>query len=118
MTLIQYTLSLLFGILLAFGQILFKIAADQKYPDGRAYSIVKIILSIPMISACLLYAVTIILYVYLLQQLPLSRAYLFSMIGSAIVPILAIIIFKEDFSLRYVFGFAMIVFGVVLTTTS
>lgn len=118
MTLIQYALASLFGILLASGQILFKIAADQKNTDGSPYSIMKIIGSIPMVSACSLYAITIILYVYLLQQLPLSRAYLFSMIGSAIVPVLAIIIFKEDFSVRYILGFIMIISGVALTTTT
>lgn len=118
MTVLQYILATIFGISLSIGQILFKIAADQKMPDGQPYSILQIVFSLPMIAACVLYGLTIILYVYLLQQIPLSRAYLFSIAGAAIVPFLAILIFKEDFSVKYVLGVALVLSGIAVSTTA
>jgi len=118
MTFIQYVLATIFGLSLAAGQVLFKIAADQKSPSGEPFSIIEIVFSVPMIAACVLYGLTIILYVYLLQQIPLSRAYLFSIAGAAIVPFLAILLFKEDFSIRYVFGVALVISGVAISTSA
>lgn len=118
MTFVQYLLACLFGIALAAGQILFKVAADQHTPDGETLPFIQIIFSLPLIAACIIYALTIILYVFLLQQIPLSRAYLFSMAGSAIVPLFAIVIFKEEFSVKYIIGVLLVISGVAVSTTS
>lgn len=118
MTFKQYTLALIFALSLVLGQILFKIAANQKNHEGEALSLLPLLFSWPMIAACTLYALTTILYVYLLQQIPLSRAYLFSIAGAAIVPFLAILIFKEDFSIKYVVGLALVLSGLVVSTTA
>ncbi|MEO1252687.1 MAG: SMR family transporter [Pseudomonadota bacterium] len=118
MSLTQYGLAALFGLCLAAGQVLFKIAADQKTPDGAPYSITQILFSAPMIAACILYALTVALYVYLLQQIPLSRAYLFSLLGSALVPIVAFLLFKESFSVKYLIGFALVMSGVAISTNA
>jgi len=117
MTLIQYILATIFSLSLVVGQILFKIAADQKTAEGEIYSIFQIIFSLPMISACVLYGLTIILYVHLLQQIPLSRAYLFSIAGSAVIPIIAVLVFKEDFNLRYLIGMILVIAGLTVSTT-
>lgn len=118
MTFFQYLVACSFGIALAVGQILFKVAADQRAPGGETLPFIQIAFSWPMIAACIIYALTIILYVFLLQQIPLSRAYLFSMAGSAIVPLLAIVIFKEDFSVKYIIGVLFVISGVAISTTS
>lgn len=117
MSLFHYMLGLLFGSALAVGQILFKVAANQVGPTGEKLPMLRLLFTWPMMSAVALYAFTVILYVYLLQEVPLSRAYMFSFIGSALVPVLAIIIFNEPISARYVIGVVLVLAGVVLTTT-
>lgn len=117
MTPLQYTMGAVFGLSLACGQMLFKLAANQIGPDGNALPMIRVLFTWPMIAACTLYALTIILYTYMLQQMPLSRAYMFSMVGSALVPFLAILIFKEGVSARYVVGAALVFLGVVLSTS-
>jgi len=118
MTALQYILASVFALSLVLGQILFKFAANQKTPQGDALSLVPLLFSWPMVAACTLYGLTTILYVYLLQQIPLSLAYLFSIAGAAIVPFLAILIFKEDFSVKYVLGVILVLSGIFISTTS
>ncbi|MEL7062563.1 MAG: hypothetical protein AAFP00_02415 [Bacteroidota bacterium] len=103
---------------LAFGQVLFKTAADQLDDSGNPASMIQIVFSVPMISACTLYALSIIVYVSLLRKVPLSQAYLFSIAGAAIVPFLAWAVFKEPISMRYVIGAVLVVVGISVSTLS
>lgn len=118
MTLLQYALATVLCVSLAAGQILFKLAAEQASPTGDKLPILKVLFTAPMISACVLYAASVLLYVYLLQRVPLSRAYLFSLAGSALVPALAIWVFKEDFSIQYAIGAALVLLGIAISTSS
>lgn len=118
MTFLQYVLASIFGFSLVAGQILFKFAANQKTPHGEPLSMISLLFSWPMVAACTLYGLTTILYVYLLQQIPLSRAYLFSIAGAAIVPFLAILIFKEEYSAKYVLGVVLVLSGIIVSTTA
>ena len=117
MTFQQYTIAIIFGLALVAGQILFKIAAAQTTPSGDPLPIVHVMLTWPMILALSIYAVTVVLYTLLLQQVPLSRAYMFSIGASALVPILAIFLFKETFSIRYAIGAALVFIGVFISTS-
>lgn len=117
MTLVQYALAATFCLSLVIGQILFKIAAGQKSADGSPAPIVDILFTAPMMAACFIYAVSVLLYVFLLQRIPLSRVYMFSIAGAAIVPILAVIIFKEPFSMKYTFGLALVLLGIAISTS-
>ena len=118
MTTVQYLMAITFGCCLAAGQILFKIAANQKTLAGDPLPVFSLLFTWPMIAAVALYGMTTILYVVLLQQVPLSRAYLFSMIGSVLVPILAVAIFKEPLSARYIVGGVLVFTGVAIATYS
>jgi len=71
-----------------------------------------------MILALGIYAVTVVLYTLLLQQVPLSRAYMFSLGASTMVPILAVYLFKEPFNIRYGVGAVLVLVGVILSTSS
>lgn len=106
-----------FGLSLACGQMLFKVAANQVGPDGQALPLIRILFTWPMISACVLYGCTVILYTYMLQSMPLSRAYLFTMIGTVLVPFLAVIVFGESVSVRYILGAFMVFGGIALSTS-
>ena len=117
MTLVQYALAATFCLSLVIGQILFKIAAGQKSADGSPAPIAEVLFTVPMMAACFIYAVSVLLYVFLLQRIPLSRAYMFSIAGAAIVPILAVIVFKEPFSMKYVFGLVLVLLGIAISTS-
>ena len=118
MTLPQYLLGASSGLSLAAGQILFKIAANQTTLGGDKLPMLSTLFSLPMVAACMLYAITVVLYVYLLRQVPLSQAYMFSLAGSVLVIGAAIVFFGEEFSLRYALGATMVLFGIVLSTTA
>lgn len=118
MTAFQYLLAIIFGISLASGQILFKIAATQSSPTGEQLTVVRTLVTWPMLLALAIYGLSVILYTYLLQQVPLSRAYMFSLAASTIVPILAVYLFDEPFNLRYLFGALLVLAGVIISTSS
>ena len=46
--------------------------------------------------------------------MPLSQAYVFSILGSALVPIFAWLIFKEPMSWRFALGYALMLAGFVV----
>lgn len=118
MTFQQYAIAIIFGLALVAGQVLFKIAAAQTTASGDPLPLVQVMLTWPMIVALSIYAITVVLYTLLLQQVPLSRAYMFSLGASALVPILAVLLFDEPFNIRYVFGAALVFAGVILSTSS
>jgi drug/metabolite transporter (DMT)-like permease len=118
MTRTEITLALIFAASLASGQILFKIAADRNEIGHLSFtSILNLVLSPPMIIACVLYALTIIVYVMLLQTIPLSRAYFFSMLGAVIVPIAGLVVFREPITFRYAFGSTLVLIGLLAIAT-
>lgn len=118
MTPFNYLIAVIFGISLAAGQILFKVAANQVGPSGEHLSIIRTLYTLPMISALFVYAIGVVLYTYLLQQVPLSRAYMFSLAASTIVPILAVYLFNEPFNFKYLVGAALVFLGVFISSTS
>lgn len=118
MTFSQYVIAIIFGVSLACGQLLFKLAANQVDEHGNPLNILRVIFTWPMISALTLYAATVVLYVYLLQQVPLSKAYLFSLAASVMVPLLAIVIYNEPYSVKYIIGALFVFAGVIISTTA
>jgi drug/metabolite transporter (DMT)-like permease len=103
-------LCLIFSGTLACGQILFKLAAE----DIRLRSeqpILAMVFSPWLIGAIALYATLTILWVYVLTRAPLSVAYPFSLLGSAIVPILAALLLDEALSTKSAIGFMIVLFG-------
>jgi drug/metabolite transporter (DMT)-like permease len=111
-------MAIIFGLSLAAGQMLFKLTSLQTDVDGKPLPLFQLLFTAPMIAAVALYALTTLLYVYLLQQVPLSRAYMFSLAASALVPIGAIILFNEALNVRYVIGAAFVFLGVAITASS
>ncbi|MBM3527017.1 MAG: 4-amino-4-deoxy-L-arabinose-phospho-UDP flippase [Alphaproteobacteria bacterium] len=89
------------------GQILFKLAAGR----GGA---VEIMLSPVFWSAVALYGVVTILWVMLLREIDLSRAYPFIAATYILVPAASVAILGEKVGLSYLLGVALIVAGIVL----
>lgn len=113
-----YLFGAVFALALAIGQVLFKHAAGQMGPDGEPLNFVRLLFTWPMISACILYAASVILYTYILREVPLSRAFLFSLASAALVPALAAVFFKEVLTLRYGIGAGLIILGLSVSVTS
>lgn len=104
-------LSTLFALCLATGQILFKFAALSWSSAEQTRPGILAVLSFPLFFAATLYAGSSFLWLYILKSAPLSKAYIFSIAGSALVPMAAWLIFKEPLDSRYWVGFVLMLTG-------
>lgn len=97
------------------GQLLFKLAADQVRTETNIATMLFRLMSVPaMWGAVILYGVTIIAWVWVLRTVPLSVAYSAVALVFALVPLLAIWLFKEPLTPQFALGAALIMVGVVL----
>jgi drug/metabolite transporter (DMT)-like permease len=106
-----------FAVALPAGQMLFKFAADH----SRAIQgglVQKVVFNPPLIAAFAWYGLTALLWFYILTRVPLSAAYPFSILGSALVPILAWVLFRETISPQVWLGFAIMLGGFTLIARS
>ena len=102
-----------FAIALPLGQILFKLGAiyDQRVTGPF---LLRVVQNPPLIGAFAWYGLTALLWFYVLTRVPLSLAYAFSLIGSALVPLAAWLIFKEPVSWRFAAGYVLILAGLAV----
>jgi len=108
-------LTLLCVVLLAIGQMLFKSAAGQWRVDGWSWATLRSFLSPALIAGLVLYAVTTVLWVYVLRTVPLTVAYSVFALTFVIVPLVAYLFFEEPLTLNTFLGSALIVAGVIVT---
>jgi drug/metabolite transporter (DMT)-like permease len=117
MSVLQLGLLLLFISLMSGGQILFKIASSTLSTQGSLQDTLFCILTNPfLISGIFLYGLSTILWVFVLQTMPLSRAYPFVALSMIIVPAMGILVFKEAFSPSLLIGGVLIVCGLLIIT--
>ncbi len=101
-----------YAVAMAFGQILFKIAALRVGATGslgerltalahNGYFAVSIVL----------YAALTVVWVWILTFTPLSRAYVFVALSFIMTPFFAAAVFGEPISIRLVIGIGLIVGG-------
>ena len=101
-------------IMLAGGQVLFKLAAESM-AERREVSWLSALLSPWLVVAITVYATATILWIAILAREPLSKAYPFVLAGAALVPLLAYAVFDEPLSARYWVGMAVVLAGISLT---
>ena len=106
-------LFLLFAVLMTTGQILFKKASLA----GGGASWQASFLNPWMVAALTLYGGATVLWVWLLRSTPLSVAYPFTALSYVLVPLAAIAVFGEVLSWRYAFGCALIITGIIFTSS-
>lgn len=105
-----------FSALLACGQMLFKVAATT-VPSLSSVSALSALFVNPWFHlALLLYAVATLLWIFILQQVPLAHAYPFVALGFIIIPLASWLLFKEPLNLQYAFGVALIIAGLGMIT--
>ncbi|TWB56397.1 hypothetical protein [Nitrospirillum viridazoti] len=107
---IDLILCVIFSLCLPAGQILFKMAARHGQANG-GFSILDVVRNPLLIAAFAFYGATAVLWYRILTVLPLSRAYIFSLVGSALVPAAGYVIFGEKMTLQYIIGASFIIIG-------
>lgn len=99
-----------FSVALPIGQTLFKWAA--LYNEGRSGPIVlRLVTNWPLMGAFAWYGLTALFWFYILTRVPLSTAYVFSILGSGLVPLIAWLVFKEPLGWRFAAGYALMLTG-------
>jgi multidrug transporter EmrE-like cation transporter len=102
-----------FAIALPIGQLMFKWAAIYN-ADMEGPFLLRVIRNWPLIGAFAWYGLTALFWFYVLTRVPLSTAYVFSLVGSALVPMIAWAVFKEPFSWPMLGGYALMLAGLTV----
>ena len=110
-----YFLLFLCVVGLSVGQVLFKKSANILKTLDSPW---KIIFEIPFLGALTVYGVTTLIWVWALQHVPLSRAYMIMALAFVIVPVLGHYFFDETINMRFAFGVLLIISGVLLSIRS
>ncbi|WGS84687.1 hypothetical protein [Methylomonas sp. UP202] len=98
---------------LAAGQLLFKKAATSISTATLSAGLLDALRNPYLLGGLLLYALTTGLWVYVLNSVPLGKAYPFTAAAYLIVPLAAHHLFGEVWNLQMLFGSLMIVAGIV-----
>jgi multidrug transporter EmrE-like cation transporter len=101
-----------FTIIMSAGQILFKVAADRAEAINNASSLLRLSMSVYFLGALILYGIATILWILILQQVPISRAYPFAAVGFALIPAAGVAFFGETVSWQYLMGAVLIILGI------
>jgi drug/metabolite transporter (DMT)-like permease len=101
-------------LLLAIGQVLFKIAAGGWRVEGWSIATLRNFLSAPMLVALAVYAVATFAWVFVLRNVPLGAAYPLFSLAFVVTPLLAHVVLGEPLALRTLAGATIIVVGVIV----
>jgi drug/metabolite transporter (DMT)-like permease len=99
--------------LLAAGQLLFRKSAHAVPPLRGVADILHLAVKPAFIAALVIYAVATVMWVGVLQQVPLSRAYPFMALSFAIVPAAAVLVFGETVTPRLIVGIMLVLAGLL-----
>ena len=105
----------LVAIVVAVGQVLFKYGSVNAPPADSAAALLRLLLQPVVVLAIALYGLGVVLWIVVLQDVPLTRAYPFMSLGFVLTPLAAVIFFGEAVDLRYLLGTALILAGIYLT---
>lgn len=100
---------------LAIGQILFKVSATSLSQTGSFFALRT---ATTLLAAMLLYAVTSVAWVWVLQKVELGRVYPLMALAFILVPLGSHIILGERFQTQYFAGVALIMIGIVVAVRS
>lgn len=99
-----------FAVALPIGQVMFKWAANYNARLEGSF-VLRLLQNWPLMMAFAWYAATAIFWFYILTRLPLSSAYVFSMLGAGLVPLMGWLIFKEQLTWQFAAGFGLMLAG-------
>lgn len=107
-------LSLLLSIpvMIAVGQILFKLTSEKLASNEASFA--SVLINPVFILALGIYGSATLLWIYVLKVTPLSYAYSFMALTFVIVPLMAALWLGETLTLRYGVGATLIIAGLVV----
>lgn len=108
-------LAILTAFSMAGGQMLFKLGAPSWQGNSVREWIWSFLCNPFLVGAIFLYAVTILVWIYVLRTLPLSLAYPLTALSYVVVPLLSYLFLQEKMGWQAVVGSAVIIVGVVIT---
>ncbi|MDF1595403.1 MAG: EamA family transporter [Acidimicrobiia bacterium] len=115
MTLRQIFFLSAFALLLSIGQVLFKQASESLTNGSGPGGFLSLLESGSFWAAIALYGGSTLLWIWLIREVPLSRAYPFVALAFVVVPILSHFVLDERISRAGVAGSALIVLGIVVS---
>jgi len=102
---------------MAGGQMLFKLAALRIEPDLTLIQrLASLVQNRFFLAALLFYFGLSLFWVWLLSFIPISRAYPFLALAFAVTPVLGIVAFGEQSSVRLMVGLVIILVGLFFVT--
>jgi drug/metabolite transporter (DMT)-like permease len=104
----------LYGIGMAFGQALFKLAADRSRSGAHELSWALLFSTGYFYLAIAIYGILAVIWIWILARVPLSRAYPFVALSFAFTPLFAVLFFDESVNSWYVMSLALILLGLGL----
>lgn len=114
MTIELTLLAALTGVLMAIGQVLFKLGSGRLSGVRLPDFLIQTASSPLIIGATLLYALTILLWVWILRQAPLSRVYPFTALAYILTPLFSWLFFQEKINLQFLLGSLLLLAGILL----
>lgn len=115
LTFLQISKLLIFVLMLSCGQILFKKVALEGPQNFLSLSGLLQLALYPWFWLSLfLYGAATLLWIHILQSVPLSLAYPFVALGFILVPLAAYFLYKELIDLRIILGSAVIIGGLLI----
>lgn len=109
------SLLIVIPLVISIGQILFKITSRSIAGTDSA-SIIALAGNPWLLSAVAIYGAATVGWVFVIRDVPISRAYLFMSLTFVAVPIIAWGTLGEPVSLRHIIGTAIIIAGIVVAT--
>ena len=110
---LQLAASLALSLSLVAGQLLFKLAAeDMKIKSATSWLLAAT--SPWLIASIALYGASTALWLGILANAPLSKAYPFALAGAALVPVASWLILREPLSPQIAIGMALVIAGLAV----
>jgi len=100
---------------IAVGQILFKLSANSLHQTGSFFAPKT---AATLFAALVLYGVTTIAWVWVLQKVDLGKVYPLMALAFILVPLGSHLILGEKFQPQYFVGVVLIMIGIVVTVKS
>jgi drug/metabolite transporter (DMT)-like permease len=109
---LKYCILLVCIFAIAAGQILFKLSANTVKETN---SILSLAFEPWFLAAILLYGCVTLGWVWCLQEVPLSRAYLFMSLAFVLVPVMGALFFGETLTWKFFLSALLIVSGIIFS---
>jgi drug/metabolite transporter (DMT)-like permease len=113
MSLADILLCSVFALTLPAGQLMFKWAALGRNVERPAVGL-AMVTNPRLILAGVWYGFTALFWFYVLTRVAFTRAYPFAIAGSALVPVLARLVFKEPLTRAMLGGYVLVFSGLAL----